>query len=163
MQIFVNSVERLNSPVYSAPPSIYCVPAQETAKHRAKFGWLPSSDVAASNKANTRKPLKFAGVPQTGKPISAASGPKFTILWGHVEKILLFNKFFSDCQYMPSLRRYSPTKLRNGAQMGIFGDFLRPVFLASRLQHVSDLHRKFTLWPHHVWKYGRHPICDGWD
>jgi len=24
--------------------------------------------------ANTRKPLKFAGVPQTGKPISAAKG-----------------------------------------------------------------------------------------
>jgi len=27
-------------------------------------------------------------------PISAASGPKFTILWGHVEEILLLNKFF---------------------------------------------------------------------
>jgi len=41
--------------------------------------------------------------------------------------------------------------------------FLRPVFSASRLQHVSDLHPKFALRPHHVWKYGRHPICDGWD
>jgi len=36
----------------------------------------------------------------------------------------------------------------------IFGDFLRPVFLASRVQHVSDLHPKFALRPHHVWKYG---------
>jgi len=26
--------------------------------------------------------LKLAGVPQTPEPISAASGPKFTILWG---------------------------------------------------------------------------------
>ena len=26
---------------------IYSVPAQETAKHRAKFGWRPVSDVAA--------------------------------------------------------------------------------------------------------------------
>ena len=26
--------------------------------------------------------------------VSAASGPKFTILWGHVEEILLLNKFF---------------------------------------------------------------------
>jgi len=24
-----------------------------------------------------------------------------------------------------------------------------------------DLHPKFALRPHHVWKYGRHPICDG--
>jgi len=39
--------------------------------------------------------------------------------------------------------------------------FLRPVFAASRVQHVSDLHLKFALRPHHVWKYGVHPICDG--
>jgi len=39
-----------------------------------------------------------------------------------------------------------------------FDDFLLPVFSASRLQHVSDLHSKFALRPHHVWKYGRHPI-----
>ena len=55
--------------------------------------------------------------------ISAASGPKFTTLWGHVEEILLLNKFFSDCRCMPYLRRYSPTKLCDGAQMAIFGDF----------------------------------------
>jgi len=30
---------------------------------------------------------------------------------------------------------------------------------ASRVQHISDLHSKFALRPHHVWKYGRHPIC----
>jgi len=47
--------------------------------------------------------------------------------------------------------------------MAIFDDFLRPVFAASRVQHVSDLHLKFALRPHHVCKYGRHPICDGWD
>ena len=57
------------------------------------------SDVAAVTKAMTRNPLKFAGVPQTGKPISAVSGPKFTILWEHLEEILLFNNFFSDCRY----------------------------------------------------------------
>jgi len=26
------------------------------------------------------------------------------------------------------------------------------------VQHVSDLHLKFALRPHHVWKYGRHPV-----
>jgi len=54
-----------------------------------------------SNAANTRNQLKFGGVPQTNETISAASGQKFTILWGHLEDILLLNKFFSDCQYMP--------------------------------------------------------------
>ena len=36
--------------------------------------------------------------------------------------------------------------------------FLRPAFPASRVQQVSDLHLKFALRPHDVWKYGRHPI-----
>jgi len=40
--------------------------------------------------------LKFAGVTQTTGPISAASGPKFAILWGRVEEVLLLNKFLSD-------------------------------------------------------------------
>jgi len=47
-----------------------------------------------SNAANTRKQLKFGRVPETNETISAASGPKFTILWGHLEDILLLNKFF---------------------------------------------------------------------
>ena len=67
----------------------------------------------------------------------------------------MFNKFFSDCRYMPRLRRYSPTKLCDGAKMAIL---LRPVFSASRVQHILDMHSKFALRPHHVWKYGRHPI-----
>jgi len=40
----------------------------------------------------------------------------------------------------------------------IFDEFLRPVFAASCVQHVSDLHLKFALRQHHVCKYGRHPI-----
>ena len=56
----------------------------------------------SSNATKTRKPLKVAGVPQTPETISAASGPKFTILSAHVEEILLLNKFFSNCRFMPS-------------------------------------------------------------
>jgi len=58
--------------------------------------WLtPTTRAPCSNAAKTRNRLKFAGVPQTGKLISAVSGPKFAILRGHVEEILLFNKFFN--------------------------------------------------------------------
>jgi len=60
----------------------------------AKFGWRPLP-VVWSNAAKTRKPSKFAGLPQTPEPISAASGPKFAISWGHVDDILLLNNFFS--------------------------------------------------------------------
>ena len=94
--------------------------------------------------------LKLAGVPKTTGPISAASRPKFTVLWEHVEQVLLLNKFFSDCRYMPSLQRYSRTKLWDGAEMAILATFLGPAFAASRVQQVSDVHSKFALGPHHV-------------
>jgi len=129
---------------------------------RRKIWLTPSTRVPCSNDAKTRNPLKFDGVSQTDKTISAASGPNFTILCGLVKDILLLNKFFSDCRYMPWLTRLSPTRLCNGAQMATFASFLRPVglFPASHVQHISDLHSKFALRPHHVYKYGRHPLCD---
>ena len=37
-----------------------------------------------------------------------------------MEEVSTFNNFFSDCRYMPQLRRYSPTKLCDGAKMAIF-------------------------------------------
>ena len=57
-------------------------------------------------------------------------------------EILLLNKFFSDCQCVPYVQRYGPTKLCDGAQMAIF---LGPAFPASRVHHISDLHSKFAL------------------
>ena len=49
----------------------------------------PTTRAPCSNAAKMRNPLKFAGVPQTRQQISAVSRPKFTILWGRVEEILL--------------------------------------------------------------------------
>ena len=55
-------------------------------------GWLtPTTRVPCSNAAKMQNPLKLPGVPQTNETISATSGPKFTILWGHVGEILLLN------------------------------------------------------------------------
>jgi len=69
-----------------------------------------------------------------------------------VEEVLLFNNFFRlSIRALVAKVTYSPTKLYDGAQMAIFGDFLRPVLPASRVQQVSDLHLKFALRPHMVW------------
>ena len=51
---------------------------------RRKVWLTPATRVSCSNAANTRNPLKFAGVPQTRQQISAAIRPKFTILRGSV-------------------------------------------------------------------------------
>jgi len=42
--------------------------------------------------------------------------------------------------------------------MAIFDDFFASCISASRVQYISELHFKFALRPHHVWKYGRYPI-----
>ena len=112
-----------------------------------------------SNAAKTRNPLKFADVPQTTGQISAASGQKFTILQEHVKEILLLNNFLpivDKCLSYEDIARQSCAMVPRSR----FFDDLRPVFAASPVQHVSDLHLKFALRPHHVCKYGIYPICD---
>ena len=65
-----------------------------TSVQRRKVLLTPTTTVPCSNAAKTRNPLKLAGLPQTNETILAASGPKFTILWGHMGEILLLNKSF---------------------------------------------------------------------
>ena len=75
--------------VMAALPNIGGISVQ-----RCKVWLTPTTRVPCSNTAKMGNLMKFAGVPQTNETISAASGPKFTILWGHVEEILLLNMFF---------------------------------------------------------------------
>ena len=39
---------------------------------------------AAQYRCQDAKPIEICRLPQTQQQVSAASGPKFTILWGHV-------------------------------------------------------------------------------
>jgi len=59
---------------------------------RRKVSLTPTNKVPCSNSAKPQYPLKYDGVPQTRQSILAISGPKFTILWGHVKEVLLLNK-----------------------------------------------------------------------
>jgi len=122
----------------------------------------PTTRVSCSNAAKTRNQLKFAGVPQTPEPVSAVSGPKLTILGGHVEEVLLLNNyFFPIVDTYALVAKIQPEIVVRWCRDGDFSTlFLRHVFPGSHVQHISDLHPKFALRPHHVWKYGRHPLCD---
>jgi len=122
-----------------------------------QFAWRPLPECHAVMLPRCETRWNLQGCP---KLANRSCRPKFTTLSGHVEEVLVFNKYFSDCRYMPYFCRYSPTKLCDCAKMATF---LRPVFPASRVQHIPHLHSKFALGPHHVWNYGRHPICGRWD
>ena len=94
---------------------------------------------------------------------TVVSGPKFAILWGHVEEVLVLNKFVLVVDTCLSCKDIARQSCAMVPRWRFLATFLRPVFLASHVQQVSDLRLKFALRPHHVWKYGRHPICGGWD
>jgi len=105
---------------------------------RRKVWLTPNTGMPCSNAAKTRNPLKFAGVTQTRQKISAASGPKFTILRAHVEEILLLNSFFpivDACLRCEDIARQSCGMV---PRWRFFGDFVCAVFSASRAQHLSD-------------------------
>jgi len=90
---------------------------------RRKLWLTPTTRVPFSNAAKIRNQLKFAGVPQTGKPISAASGPKFTILSEHVEEVLLFNKFFPIVDICLSCEDIARQSCAMVPRWRYFGDF----------------------------------------
>jgi len=122
----------------------------------AKFGWRPLLECCAVTLPRLETCWNLQGCPKLAnrsQPLVGRSSPYYKDMW---RRYCCLTSFF-DCRYMPELWRYSPTNVRWSAD----GEFLRPVFAASRLQRVSDLHLKFALRPHHVWKYGRHPVCDG--
>ena len=112
--------------------------------------------MSCSNAAKTRNPLKFAGVPKTPEPISAASRRKFTILYGHVGEILLLNKFFfpiiDTCFSCEDIARQNCGMV---PRWRFFCIIFASCISASHVQHISNMHSKFTLRPYHVWKKGK--------
>jgi len=74
---------------------------------------------------------------------------------------LLLNTFFPIVDICLSCENIAQQICAMVPRWRLFADFLRPAFSASRMQHVSDLHLKLALRPHHVWKYGGHPVYDG--
>jgi len=103
------------------------------------------------NAAKTRKPLKVAGVPQTPETSSAASGsssPYCGDMWRRYCCLTSFSPIVDTCLSCEDIARQSCGMVR---RWRFFASFVRPVFSASHVQHILDLHSKFALRPHHVW------------
>jgi len=60
-----------------------------------------------------------------------------------VEKVLLFKKFVPIVDNCHSRKNTAQQRCAIVRRWRICGDFLRPVFPARRVQHISDLHPKF--------------------
>ena len=144
-------------PTWRPPCRIYC--RWRPLFNAAKFGWRPLLECRAvtlpirETRFNLQGCPKFLNRPQ---PLVGRSSPYYEDMW---RRYCCLTSFFSIVNTCLSCED-KPGKLVRWCRDG---HFLHPVFAASRVQHVSDLHSKFALGPHHVWKYGRHPISDRWD
>ena len=123
----------------------------------AKFGWRSLLDAVTLPRRGSRWNLQ--GCPKLAKrsqPLVGRSSPYYENM---CRRYCCLTSFFR-LSIHASTPKIQPDKVVRWCQNG---DFLRPVFSASHVQHTSDMHSKFALKPHHVWKYGRHPISDRWD
>ena len=118
--------------------------------------------VPCSNAAKTRNPLKLAGCPKLAKrsqPLVGWSSSYCEDMW---RRYCCLTSFFRLSIHALVANIWADKLVRWCTDGELLAIFLRPAFPASRVQHVSDLHPKFALPPHHLWKYGRRPICNGW-
>jgi len=114
---------RQNSVKGQEPPKMYVQCSRPGDGQTSCKVWLASGERChCSNEGKTRNPLKFAGVPQNCQQISAVNRPKFSILQGDVEHILLFNKFFFRLSIRALVAKTQHNKL---VRWCADGDFLR--------------------------------------
>ena len=130
----------------------------------AKFGWRPILECRALTLPRRETRWNLQGCPKLTKrsqPLVCRSSPYCKEMW---RRCCCLTSFFrlSICALVA---KKQPDKVVGwwNPDGDFFGKFLGPAFPASHVHHISDLHSKFALRPHHVWKYGRHPISDGWD
>jgi len=127
----------------------------------AKFGWRPLLEHRAVTLPRRESRWNLQVCPKLAnrsQPLVGQSSPYYEDVWRRYRCLI---SFFSDCRYMPQLRRYRPTKLCDGAKMAIFCVLYFQRAACSTFQIA--LHSKFALRTHHVSKYGRHPICGCWN
>ena len=89
----------------------------------AKFGWRPLLQCRAVTLPRRETRWNLLGCPKLPQRISAVSGPKFTILWGHVGEILLFNNFspiFDTCLSCEDIARQSCAMVPRWRFLAIF-------------------------------------------
>jgi len=129
----------------------------------AKFGWRPLLDCGAVTLPRCDTRWNMMGCPKPtnrSQPLVGRNSPYCKDIYRRYCCLTIFFLIADTCLSCEDIARQSCAMV---LRWRFFASFLRPAFPASRLQHISDLHSKFALRPHHVSKYGRYPICGHWE
>jgi len=85
----------------------------------AEFGWRPLLECRAVTLPTRESGWNLQGCPKLAnrsQSLGGRSSPYYEDMWGRHRWLT----GFSDCRYMPQLRRYSPTELCDGSKMATF-------------------------------------------
>jgi len=124
----------------------------------AKFGWRALLECRTVTLPRRETRWKLQGCPKLANRsqlLVGRSTPYYQDMWRRYCCLISFFLIVDTCLSSEDIARQTCAMVPEWR-------FFCPVFPASRVQHISDLHSKFALGPHHVWKYGRHPICGRW-
>ena len=129
----------------------------------AKFGWRRLLECRAVTLPRRQTRWNLQGCPKLTKrsqPLVGRSSPYYENMWRRYCCLTSFFPIVDTSLICEDIARQSCAMV---PRWRFLATFWRPVFAASRVQQVLDLHSKFALRPHHVPKYGKHPISDRWD
>ena len=124
----------------------------------AKFGWRPLLECRAVTLPRRESRWNLHGCPKLAnrsKPLVGRSSPYYEDMWRRYRCLTSFFRL--------SISLSCEDTARQSCAMVPKWRFFASCISASLVKHISDVHSKFALRPHHVWKYGRHPISDRWD
>jgi len=113
----------------------------------AKFGWRPLLQCRAVTLPRRKSCWNLQGCPKLdnrSQPLVGRSSPYYEDMWRRYRCLTSFFRLSIHA----SAAKIQTDKVVRWCQNG---DFLSPVFSASHVQQISDMHSKFTLRPHHVW------------
>jgi len=117
----------------------------------AKFGWRPLLECRAVTLARRETRWNLQGCPKLTKwsqPLVDRSSPYYGDMWRTYCCLTSFFPIVDMCLRSEDIARQSCPMV---PRWRFLVTFLGPAFAASRMQHISDLHSKFALGPHHVW------------
>jgi len=113
--------------------------------------WLtPTTTCRAVTLPKRETSWNLVGCPKLTKrsqPLVGRSSPYYEDIWRTYCCLTSFFPIVDTCLSCEDIAQQSCAMV---PIRRFFVTFLRPVFPASRMQHISDLHSKFALGPHHV-------------
>jgi len=125
----------------------------------AKFGWRPLLQCRAVTLPRRESCWNLQGRPKLAnrsQPLVGRRSPCYQDMW---------RRYWCLTGFFPIVDTYliCEDTARQIFEIVPKWRFFAYCISASRVQDISDMYSKFALRPHHVWKYGRHPISDRWD